>query len=563
MKARYLPALLAGVALSACATPQAETTATRTEPVTVQILALNDFHGNLEQHARPTSYHAGETVQSQRLGGAAHMAATLAGLREDNSITVAAGDLIGASPLISSLFLDEPTIKVLSQMGLDLASVGNHEFDRGTGELRRMQDGGCEQFTRREPCSVEDFDGADFTYLAANVVDDAGQTIFPGSELREIGGARIGFIGMTLEGTANLVAAQATAGYRFLDEAETANRIASDLMAEGADTVVLLIHEGADVDPLYNQVGCPNLSGPIVQIIDQLDPAISVVVSGHTHQAYVCGMETTSGTEVLLTSAGRYGGFVTDITMVIDPATDTVLSLRGNNVAVDGSMGSDGAVAAVVETYAEAVGPVANRMVGPIYDTGEEGENCGDRPAQQLVADAYLYAAETALQGGADLAFVNSGGVRTDLSGADDGVLTYGELYAMAPFGNGVLVVEMTGTQVAALLEQQFCDEGQTTICDSLLIPSDGVVYSGDLQRPPQQRITSLTLDGAPLDPQRTYRVVTNSFLVGGGDGFSLLTEMPVVANVGFDIDALEAYVALIDRPAPVCGRVLNLPPQD
>ncbi|MEL1249960.1 bifunctional metallophosphatase/5'-nucleotidase [Aurantiacibacter gilvus] len=563
MKTRYFPALLAGIALSACATPQVETAATRSEPVTLQILALNDFHGNLEPHARPTSYHAGETVQSERLGGAARLAATLAGLREDNSITVAAGDLIGASPLISSLFLDEPTIKVLSQMGLDLASVGNHEFDRGTGELRRMQDGGCEQFTRREPCSVEQFDGADFTYLAANVVDDSGETIFPGSEVREIGGARIGFIGMTLEGTANLVAAQATAGYRILDEAETANRIAQDLMEDGADTVVLLIHEGADVDPLYSLAGCPSLSGPIVQIIEQLEPAISVVVSGHTHQAYVCGLETLSGNEVLLTSAGRYGGFVTDITMVVDPATDTVVSLRGDNVPIDGSMGSDSAIAAVVETYSEAVGPVANRMVGPIHDTGEEGENCGDRPAQLLVADAYLYAAETALEGGADIAFVNTGGVRTDLAGADDGMLDYGELYAMAPFGNGVLVLEMTGSQIAALLEQQFCDVGQTTICDSLLIPSDGVIYSGDMQRPPQQRITSLTLDGAPLDPQQTYRVVTNSFLVGGGDGFSLLTEMPVVANVGFDIDALEAYVASAEHTVPVCGRVLNLPPQD
>ena len=563
MKARYLPALLAGIALSACATPQVDTAASRSEPVTVQILALNDFHGNLEQHARPTTYFAGEDAHSERLGGAARMAATLAELREDNSITVAAGDLIGASPLISSLFLDEPTIKVLSQMGLDLASVGNHEFDRGTGELRRMQDGGCEQFTRREPCSVEHFDGADFTYLAANVVDDAAQTIFPGSEIREIGGARIGFVGMTLEGTANLVAAQATEGYRFLDEAETANRIAGELMADGADTVVLLIHEGANVDPLYNVVGCPNLSGPIVQIIEQLDPAISAVVSGHTHQAYVCNVETTSGNEVLLTSAGRYGGFVTDITMVIDAATETVLSVSGDNVAIDGSMGSDSAIAAVVATYAEAVGPVANRTVGPIYDTGEEGENCGDRPAQQLVADAYLYAADTALEGGADLAFVNTGGVRTDLAGADDGVLNYGELYAMAPFGNGLLVLEMTGAQVAALLEQQFCDEGQTTICDSLLIPSAGVVYSGDMQRLPQQRITSLTLDGVPLDPQQTYRVVTNSFLVGGGDGFSILTDMPVLANVGFDIDALEAYVASNEHPVPVCGRVLNLPPQD
>jgi len=561
MNTKLSAALLATISLSACATVPAA--APPGQPVTVQILAINDFHGNLETPQSPTAFEEAGEVRRVRLGGAAQLAATLNGLREDNSVTVAAGDLIGASPLISALFLDEPSITALSRMGLDIASVGNHEFDRGTAELHRIQDGGCEQFTRREPCAVEPFAGAGFAYLAGNVVDENGETLLPGTAMREIDGAQIGFIGLTLEATANLVSAQATQGYDFLDEADTANALAAGLRGEGADAVVLLIHEGADVDPRYNLAGCPDLSGPIVQIAGRLDPTISLVVSGHTHQAYVCNIPNAAGGEVLLTSGGRYGGFVTDITMQIDPATDTVISVGGQNVPVDGSAGSDAAIESLVAIYAEASGPVANRAVGPITDSGERGEDCGDRPAQDLVADSYLATANADLSEPIDMAFVNSGGVRTNLSGADDGVLTFGELAAMAPFGNAIIVLEMTGAQVRNVLEQQFCDENPATICDSVLIPSAGVQYSADVNAPVQQRVVSLSLNGEPLDPGRRYRVATNSFLVGGGDGFAQFTQVPEIANVGFDIDGLEAYVAQGDLSVPVCGRVRRIDPRD
>ncbi|QZH75080.1 MAG: bifunctional metallophosphatase/5'-nucleotidase [Erythrobacter sp.] len=561
MNTKLAAALLSTIALAACTSVPDQSSA----PVTVQILAINDFHGNLETPQSETWFMQDGVERRVRLGGAAQLAATLAALRSGNSVTVAAGDLIGASPLISSLFLDEPTIKALSTMGLDIASVGNHEFDRGTDELRRMQDGGCDVFTLRAPCAVEPFVGAEFAYLAANVVDSAGETFLPATEIREIGGARIGFIGMTLEGTANLVSAQATEGLRFLDEAETANRHAAELRAQGVDTVVVLVHEGADVDPYYNLTGCPGLSGPIVAIAEALNPEISLVVSGHTHQAYVCTVPTTAGSEVLLTSGGRFGGFVTDIALTIDPATDTVVSVTGRNVPVDGNAGSDPALAALVATYAEASGPVASRAVGPIAPAnGEQGEDCGDRPAQGFVADAYLHAANSAPGVGADLALVNSGGVRTNLDGANDGVLTFGELSAMAPFGNGTIVLEMTGAEFRNVLEQQFCEEnGTTTICDSVLIPSAGSHYTADPSKPALQRITSVTINGQPLDPDHIYRVVTNSFLVGGGDGFAQFAAVPQVANVGFDIDALEAYVATGTVSVPVCGRVRNLAAAD
>lgn len=565
MPARFLFPLLAGISLSACAGAQAElASAPPAAPVTVQILAINDFHGNLETHSSDTWYVEDGEERRARLGGAARLAATLAALRQGESVTVAAGDLIGASPLVSSLFLDEPTIRVLSRMGLQIASVGNHEFDRGVDELRRMQDGGCAQFTLRKPCAIEPFEGAGFAYLAGNTVDADGNSLFRGTALHYTENALIGFIGMTLAGTPGLVAAEATEGYTFLDEAETANRLAADLRVQGADAIVLLVHEGADVEPRYNVAGCPGLSGPIVDIVEQLDPSISLVVSGHTHQAYVCTVPTAGGGEVLLTSGGRYGGFVTDIAMQIDPARDRVLSVSGRNVPVDGDAGSDPDVAAIVSRYAAAVQPVANRPVGPITDSGERGENCGDLPAQDFVADAYFHAANAALSDSIDVAFVNSGGVRTDLSGADDGVLTFGELAAMAPFGNGVSVLEMSGTEIRGVLEQQFCDEaGEVTVCDSVLIPSASMIYSVDTGRPAGDRVASILLHGQPLDPARTYRVATNSFLVGGGDGFGQFSRVPEVANIGFDIDALEAYVATGEVGVPVCGRVRNIAPRD
>ncbi len=566
MKKNLTAALLASLSLSACATVPGSTideAAGAGAPVTVQILAINDFHGNLETPQSAYSYAQDGEIRRERLGGASRLAATLEALREGNTVTVAAGDLIGASPLISSLFLDEPSIRALSEMGLDVASVGNHEFDRGTQELLRIQNGGCEQFTLREPCGVEPFAGAGFAYLAGNVVGVDGDTLLPGTAMRDIGGAQIGFIGLTLEGTANLVAAQATQGYDFLDEADTANRLAADLREQGADAVVLLIHEGADVDPRYNLTGCPDLGGAIVPIIERLDPSISLVVSGHTHQAYVCNISNAVGGETLLTSGGRYGAFVTDITVVIDPVADAVLSVSGRNVAVDGSAGSSAAIANLVATYAEASSPVANRAVGPITDNGERGENCSENTAQDFVADAYLAGANSALPEPVDFAFVNSGGVRADLAGADDGVLTFGELAAIAPFGNGLIILEMTGAEIRAVLEQQFCEEGPATICQSGLVPSAGLRYTANRTLAPQQRITSITLNGETLDAARSYRVVTNSFLVGGGDGFAKFTEVPQIANVGFDIDALEAYVAAGDLSVPVCGRVRDLTPRD
>ena len=557
MRMRIAATMCSTLALAACATTPVPPASA---PVELQLLGLNDFHGNLEVPSSTTSYRHGEENLREVLGGAARLGATLDALRtgQEYSLTVAAGDLIGGSPFVSANFLDEPAIMALNMVQLDVASVGNHEFDRGIDELQRVQHGGCDRFTSREPCALEPFSGADFTYLAGNVVDSGGQSLFPGTALRQLGPATVGFIGLTLRDTATLVAPSMTEGLSFLDEAETANALARDLVAQGADTVVLLIHEGARVDPVQNTTGCPQLSGPVVPILERLDPAIGVVVSGHTHQSYVCEVPMAGGGMRLLTSAGRYGAFVTDIRLTFDMASERVIAAEAVNVPVRESAGSRTDIDAVVQRYAVAAAPIAARIVGTITPAATTGENCPETPAADLVADAQLAAARKVAGEGVDVAFINTSGVRTGLAAAEDGVMTYGEIFAMQPFGNVLEVLEMTGDDLRAVLEEQFCNEGPATPCFTLLAPSANMTYAFDRNRPRGQRIVEAVLDGRPLHGTTRYQVVVNNFLASGGDGFASLDRHPTVAEAGSDLDALEAWLA--DGVAvPVCGRLRDL----
>jgi len=534
-------------ALAACATVPQDAAEAPAASEQVQILALNDFHGNLEVPAGDTTYTAGGQQLSARLGGAARLGATLAKLREGqaNTVTVAAGDLIGGSPLVSAYFLDEPAIMALNRMGLDLASVGNHEFDKGAAELVRMQQGGCEKHTRREPCRLDNpFEGAKFTYLAANVVDESGRTLFPGTALRQFGEARIGFIGMTLKETGELVSPAGTAGYSFADEAETANALAAELKAQGADAVVVLVHQGGDVDPFFNQDGCPNLGGDIMPVLARLDPAIRLVVSGHTHKAYICEVPAVDGSTRLLTSAGRYGYFVTDIRMAVDPGTDRVVSLSAVNTPVVEAVGEQQDIAALVGRYAGASADVASRVVGRIEGSLEDAESAIDFPNARLIADAALASTRDPARGGAEIAFINSGGVRIGFQRAEDGSVTYGQIFAMQPFGNTIEVIELTGAQIKQVLEQEFTSDGTGQFRQSFLIPSHGFAYTIDRSVPDGQHVVAMSLNGQPIEPGRTYRVAVNNFLAQGGDGFTVLTQGRFVAGGGNDLDALEAFIA-------------------
>ena len=559
---RRIVAAAAALALAGCVT-RPSPPAPPAPPVEVQIIGLNDFHGNLEtpKGIQKVALADGGELNA-RLGGAAAIASTVKGLREGkaNTITVAAGDLVGATPLVSAYFLDEPAIEALNLIGLDVASVGNHEFDKGVSELFRMQNGGCEKVTTRVPCRLGRFGGARFQYLAANVVRGDGKQILPGTVVKRFGPVSIGFIGMTLKETGTLVTPSGVAGLTFADEAASANALVPALKAQDADAIVLLIHQGGKPDVNFRQSGCDGLTGPILDIMDRLDPAISVVVSGHTHYAYACEIER-GGASRLLTSAGRYGYLVTDIRLTFDPSTHALMRKSAINVPVRPELGADAGVASLVGRYASAAAPAAARVVGKMRGSAPYSETYEESPASNLIADAQLFATRAKDRGGADVAFINASGVRTSITPNADGDVTYGQIFSAQPFGNNLVVKTLTGAQLKTLLEQQFVIENGKVVVGSLLAPSANFRFSYDLSRPEGQRIVTMTLNGKPIRPDGRYRVTVNNFLASGGDGFAILTEGTDTFDAGLDLDALEAWLAT-NPTAPSVGRTRDLTPR-
>lgn len=573
---RWFIWVLGALALGGCVTgPRPGASVTE-----VQILALNDFHGNLEPPNLSVAVPVDDGVRQVAAGGAANLGGAVAALRtaRDRSIVVAAGDLIGASPLSSALFLDEPTIQVLDAIGLELSSVGNHEFDRGSAELLRLQYGGCAKLTSREPCALEPFRGARFRYLAANVLTENGDSLFAGAVTRKFGRGRgrvrIGFIGMTLKGTPEAATPDGVRGLRFTDEAETANMLIPGLKAEGADAIVLLLHQGGEITVSFNDHSCAGLKGAVLAILNRLSPEVDVVVSGHTHKAYVCEVARGEGARpLLLTSAGSYGMLLTDIRLGIDPGAGRVVSARADNrivralpppAAGPGNAGADAEpaitpdskVAAIVARYAKAAAPLAGRTVGRLSAPARrERTASGESVLGDLIADAQLAATRAPGRGGAEIALMNEGGVRADLQPGPDGAVTYGQLFAVQPFGNSLVVKTFTGAQIRAVLERQFDRD-----TPKLLLPSAGLRYSYDPARPAGARVLDVSVSGALLDERRTYRVTINSFLASGGDGFAVLALGTDTAGGGQDLDALEAYFAAAGTVAlPVPERIRKI----
>jgi len=581
---RLFSILLATLLTSACAAPMASRQGA--EPVTVGIVAINDFHGAIEppRQSVPVAQADGSVIQVPA-GGAAWLASAIDSIRSryPNHLTVSAGDMIGGSQLNSSLFLDEPAVGVMNRIGLDFNAVGNHEFDQGTEELKRKQTGGCAQHTMRKPCQVEQFAGAKFSFLAANVITARGGAMFPATAIRSFGKGRrrvsVGLIGLTLKGTEHLVSPQAIEGVRFTDEAATINALVPRLKAKGADAVVVLIHQGGRTKGAPNPQGCEALWGDILPILDKLDSRIDVVVSGHTHWDYVCDYATINPAKpFLLTSAGVFGELVTDISLEIDPAANRVVAKRARNVIVQSpgyknirgdirttdlypQFAPRPDVAAYVERYTAAgkaftsrpAGSLAGLVERPGGDASRTGGTLGN-----LIADAQLAASAGA---GAEIAFMNAFGIRapSQLVPAADGTLTFGQLYAVQPFNNTLLTQSMTGAEIKAVLEQGFDNIDPIQV----LAPSRGFFYSFDLGRPVGDRVVSMTLNGEPLDPARDYRVTTNSFLAGGGDSFSLFARQRNAVIGMPDIEALEAWLkAVPPRAVPAEARYRDLNPQ-
>lgn len=574
MNGRKRLSVAAALLLGACATLP-ETSEPSAEPVTVKIVGLNDFHGNLEPLERPIRVADEEgVVREVRAGGAAYLASAVAKYRKggDHSLVIAAGDLIGASPLVSSLFLDEPTIGAMNRIGLDFNAVGNHEFDRGWHELTRMQQGGCEKHGLREPCAVEpDFAGADFSFLAANVITRGGETLFPGYAIRRFGtGAReiaIGVIGLTLRDTPTLVTPSGVDGLTFGDETEAINALVPEIARQGADAVVVAIHQGLAPEPGTPYSGCGALAGPLRAILERLDPRVDLVISGHTHRTYVCDFAAVDPErDFTVTSAGYGGTLLTDITLTIDPAANEVTGVAARNVVVrraDGSPAApaafeafapDAGIAAYVARYAQAADEAESRPVGKISGPARDpGPATEETPLGNLIADAHLFGTREA---GAQIALMNNSGIRAAILPAADGTVTFGDIYAAQPFGNTLVTKSYSGAQLLALLEQQFDDDGFA----QTFSVSDGFAFSYDMGRAAGSRVVSATLGGEPIDPAARYRVTMNSFLAAGGDTFTVFAEGADAVTGPVDLEAMEEYLAAAGiRPLPEIGRIADL----
>ncbi|MFF7615072.1 bifunctional metallophosphatase/5'-nucleotidase [Streptomyces lavendulae] len=539
--------------------------------VDVQMLSFNDFHGTLEppqgSSGTVTERQADGTTKAIPAGGAEYLATALRDARKghDYSVTAAAGDMIGGSPMLSGLFHDEPTVEALNKMKLDVTSVGNHEFDEGKTELRRMAYGGCHPV---DGCFEygKEYTGAQFQYLAANVTDEkTKRPLMSPTFIWKKGDVKIGFIGVTLEGTPDVVTADGVKGLKFGDEVETINKYAAELNKQGVKSIVALIHEGGlPASGAYNyDCDVPGagagISGAIVDIAKNVDPKVDALVTGHTHQAYSCNIPDPAGNPRTVTSAASYGRLFTDTTLTYDRQTKDIVrtpvkSPKPVNKVVTRDLPKAPDMTELITRWNALAAPVASRPMGYISaDIAGRGSEAPEKPLGDLIADAQLDATSPADRGGAQLAIMNPGGIRADLAykaaGAEgDGVVTYGESYTVQPFNNLMNVVDLTGAQLITALQQQVSGtvNGPNP---KILQVSKGFTYTLDMTKSGADRIVvdSVRLNGAAIDPAKTYRVAMNEFLAGGGDGFTVLKEHK---NKLVGIPDLEAFNNLLGKSA-------------
>lgn len=564
---RYFRPFVVALSLSllvaaSCARPAAPTP----QLVDVQVLAFNDFHGALE----PVDGGNGR-LENNVVGGVEYLATQVARLKAQNpnTLVVSAGDNIGATPLLSSMFHDEPSVEALNDAGLQVSAVGNHEFDEGWWELLRMQRGGCHPVDGCQDRTP--FSGARFQYLSANVVVDpaavdqdrlrrsgwtpgpnGSRTLFPASTVRTVGGIRIGLIGLVVRTAPEILMPVSVKGLTFRDEADAANEEVAKLTAQGVHTIIVLIHEGATpARDAYN--GCEGVTGPVMEIAARLSPEVDAVVAGHVHRAYNC---TVDGK--LVTSGASLGRVITDIDLKIDARTGDVVSKSARNTLVSRDVPARPAATALLAHYRPFAEALGSQPVGTITaEISRDQNDAGESPLGDLVADAMLAAGRSASPGPAVAAIMNTGGIRAGLVGAPQpgGTLrnvTYAQAFEVSPFGNRVQVKTITGAGILRWLEQQFDNPGpgRTTI-----LQVAGIEFSYQPTRPAGQRVqwSDVRIGGNLLDPAAQYRIVSNDFVWSGGDAFTAAREGTNPVDVGADVDVLVTYLKA--NPAAQPGR--------
>ena len=526
------------------------------ETVSLKILAINDLHGNLlpSSFRVPDPNDRTKTVAVQA-GGIEALSTVVKNARASNpnTIFVGAGDLIGASPLVSALLRDEPTIEALSKMGMALSAVGNHEFDKGVKELLRIQNGGCDSVEPDKACKFGSYQGAQFSYIAANVFYKNGhRPLFKPYYLAFAGSVPVAFVGAVLKDTPTIVVPSGVAGIEFTDEAEEINKVARRLQAAGVQTIIAVIHQGGTSRDFFDVTDCSTLSGPIVDIVKKLDKSVDVVISGHSHRGYRCRVDGR-----LVTQSDAYGHLLTEINLTIDKKTKDVVAVTSNSIVVDPSkVAKDPAMTEIVQRAKALTDPVANQPIAKLAgeqittDTSPAGESfLGD-----VIADAQLWASQPADKGGAQIAFMNPGGIRAPLppNPSPSKSVSYGDTFTVQPFGNSLVVMTLTGAQIKLLLEQQWLNQSRPRI----LQVSQGFSYTWDGSKQPSDKVVagSMMLNGQPIQADKNYRVVVNSFLADGGDNFLVLKEGKDRLGGEVDLDALQAYLKAMEAAGKPVG---------
>ncbi|MCA2182850.1 bifunctional metallophosphatase/5'-nucleotidase [Nonomuraea glycinis] len=569
--------LLAGLPADASKAP-------RTVPV--RLLALNDFHGHLEPPTGSSGRVIDENGQTVDAGGAVYLAAHMKALADRNTIAVAQGDLIGATPLVSAAYHDEPSVEFMGKLGLKVAAVGNHEFDEGYTELKRIMNGGCHPVDGCSPAGR--WKGAAFDYVGANVLfksrhaksdalaglghpgqvkkllADWGVPALPPVSVKWMNGVPIGFIGIVTQTTPNIVTAEGIKDLKFVDEVKATNVASKLLKLLGVRAQVVLVHEGDQVAAGQSPDACSVVPGAGSRIATQVDAEVDMVLSGHSHQAYLCTVKDPAGRNRLYSQGGSFGRVITSVDLKVDRRTLDIdrASVVADNHLVTRTITPDPQISTFVQTWKDRVAPVANRAVGTITaDITNTAVPSGESPLGNLIADAQLAATQTG--GNAQIALMNPGGVRAPLTyagspaGEGDGVVTYGEAFAVQPFNNLMQVVTLTGAQLKTVLEQQFTGGPNNQAFTKILQPSANLTYTYSQSAAWGGKVSAIQIDGAPVTDTQTIRVAANNFLVGGGDAFQAFTEGTELWSGPLDIDAFVEHLGRANPIAPpATGRI-------
>jgi len=553
-------AVTAAAALTLTGVPAQATQA----PIDLRLIAFNDFHGNLE----PPAGSAGRVTLSDgttvTAGGAAYMATHVQQLRTKNTLVFSAGDNVGASPLASALFHDEPTIDFMNDIGVNASAIGNHELDKGYQELLRKQFGGCAKDTG---CQFDQpFKGAKFPYLAANMTFDNGLPAALPFTVDFSGGVPVGVIGVPLKDLPSVTSAEAIKGLKFGDEVQAINRSADLLDRLGVKTIAVLLHQGDNTEG-GGPDDCRTSPGPALAIAKAASPKVDVIFSGHSHQQYNCSVPDPAGNPRPLIQGASYGRLLSVVDLKIDPRTKDAIRSKtvAHNEVVTRDVTPDPTVQALVSKAVTQAAPIANKAVGTITsDIVAAQQPSGESPLGDVIGDAQLASTQSA---GAQVALMNPGGIRADLNfksstaGVPDGTVTYANAFTIQPFANILQTVTFTGAQLKAVLEQQWQPQPNGTVQTKMLQISSSLHYTWSASAPVGSRITSITVAGQPVTPEGSYRVTANNFLIGGGDGFTVLTQGANLVAGAIDLDAFTAYLTASPNLAPpAADRITRTP---